>query len=504
MKHFIIPMMLMAAAALASCEKQNTLNEPEVQKATYTYTISATAPEMEDVNAAGTAQAPTKTDNDSEGHFSWSAGDAISVLFHNDEGTNKFFTLTTTGSGATATFSGPIDAGYKIGASDGDGSDKKIWVLFPASKSHTYTTGSAPQFFMNPETDFTAAGAHWSANLPMYDLLTAEGNIVFKNLCSGFVFTFTNINAAVNKVMLTVDNNAKTYKVSGLLPLVLDSGEYCIKPDWGDAGAARMISYIANVDAVNHKAVFYVPTRRATTYFQPVLDLVDYETGNTLSHLVAGTAKASPAKGKVQPISVDTDNTVGTPPSFTSKFGITWGSVSDSVAGNSASESDHNNMVSVFKAKADDSYVYVYFEMNIAGLLCDPSYSYANSIDMYLGNSESANSAWMWDSSTKYSIHPFTAWLTKSGVPAVNSWEGVYGGSADSGGKCERYGSKVIYEVRLKRSYDASMQITGTLNIGMVINYQKYSGGSLGSYYMYVPSNGNTMLQIDAPAYVAS
>lgn len=356
---------------------------------------------------------------------------------------------------------------------------------------------------MNPETDFTAEGAHWSANLPMYDLLSEEGDISFKNLCSGYVFTFTNINTSVNKVMLTVDNNANTYKVSGTLPLELDSGEYCIKPDWGDAGAARVISYIANVDAVNHKAVFYVPTRRNTPYFQPVVDLVDYETGNTISHLVASTVKTSPKKGKVQPILVNTNNSAGTPPSFTSKFGITWGSVPDSVAGNSASESNHNNLVRVLKAKADASYVYLYFEMNIAGLLRDPSYSYANSIDVYLGNSESASSSWMWNSSTKYSKSPFTAWLTKNGVPAVYSWETVYGGSADSGGKCERYGGIAIYEVRLTRAYDTCMQITGTMNIGMVINYQKYSGGSLGSYYMYVPSYGNTMLQIDAPAYVA-
>ena len=94
-------MMLMAAAALASCEKTN-LNEQKAQKESYVYTISAMAPDMVDANAP--AQAPTRTDYTDAGVFSWSAGDAISVLFHNNN-VNKFFTLTTTESGASVKFS---------------------------------------------------------------------------------------------------------------------------------------------------------------------------------------------------------------------------------------------------------------------------------------------------------------------------------------------------------------------------------------------------------------
>ncbi len=161
MKRFYIPFLLMAAAAVAAC--QNTLK--------------ASAPDAE-----------TKTDYSSTGEFSWSEGDAISVLFHNGD-KNKFFTLTTTGSGATADFSGTIDEGYIIGASDGTDTDKKIWALFPASDNHTYSVGSNPTFFIPSETDFTASGAHFSANLPLYAFSASDESVLsFAHLTGAFKF----------------------------------------------------------------------------------------------------------------------------------------------------------------------------------------------------------------------------------------------------------------------------------------------------------------------------
>lgn len=219
MKRYLIPMMLMAAAALASCEKQNNLNVSEVQNRTYVYTLTASAPEMVEESSAGPAAAPTRTDYSASGVFSWSEGDAISVLFHNGE-TNKFFTLTTAGSGATADFSGPIEAGYTIGASDGDESDKKIWALFPASENHSYTAGSNPTFYVQPGIDFTAT--HFSANIPMYDLVALEGTALsFKNLASTYKFIVKNIKDGVDKVSFRIHNQT-TYGLSGSWPVHTD------------------------------------------------------------------------------------------------------------------------------------------------------------------------------------------------------------------------------------------------------------------------------------------
>ena len=197
MKRFSLYMLIMAAAVVAACQVEpvdelssndpETPVVPEVQKGTYTYTINASIKEDE-----APAEVALKSDYDGDGHFSWSSGDAISVLFHNGDD-NKFFTLTTTGTGSSASFSGEIETGYTIGASDGDGSDKKIWALFPASANHSYTAGSNPSFYVQPSVDFSAT--HFSANIPMYALNEAEGNLSFTNLASTYKFIVTGINS---------------------------------------------------------------------------------------------------------------------------------------------------------------------------------------------------------------------------------------------------------------------------------------------------------------------
>ena len=146
MKRFYIPFLIMAAAAVAACQNKTAVEEPTSEQGSYVFTIKATSSDIE-----------TKTDYDTDGKFSWSSGDQISVLFHNGD-VNKFFTLTTKGSGASADFSGTIDEGYVIGASDGTDTDKKIWALFPASDSHTYNIeSSAPVFYVQPELDFSSS-----------------------------------------------------------------------------------------------------------------------------------------------------------------------------------------------------------------------------------------------------------------------------------------------------------------------------------------------------------
>ena len=114
MKRYALYMLLMAAAAVVACQKNSVIEEIAVEEqpatGTYVYTVNASIPE-------------TKSDYNGSGNFSWSADDAISVLFHNGDD-NQFFTLTrVSGTGNTATFSGSITGGYVIGASDGDDED---------------------------------------------------------------------------------------------------------------------------------------------------------------------------------------------------------------------------------------------------------------------------------------------------------------------------------------------------------------------------------------------
>ena len=117
MKQIHLSWLLVAAAVITACQKERVENEPVVEQTPYVYSVKATI----------SSDAETRTDYDADGKFSWTAGDQISVLFHDGE-IDRFFTLTADAAGATATFSGTIERGFIIGASDGNADDLKIWA----------------------------------------------------------------------------------------------------------------------------------------------------------------------------------------------------------------------------------------------------------------------------------------------------------------------------------------------------------------------------------------
>ena len=277
----------MAAAAVAACNVEVNIDEPA--DGSYIYTLSAFAPD-----------ASTKTNYDTEGHFSWSAGDAISVLFHKDS-ENKFFTLSSaTGNGV---FSGTIDEGYTIGASDGTESDKKIWALFPASDNHSYTEGGNPSFYAQPEVDFSTS--HFSANIPMYALNTDEGNLSFANLASTYKFILNGIKDGVSKVEFTVYNQ-ETYGLSGSWPI---HNEKYVNYGYADPASAKStLKYIANV--TNNTAVFYVSCRYYGK-FQPAITIKNCATNRTIKTFIADKYLEPNYKNKVWPVTLDVSEAKG-------------------------------------------------------------------------------------------------------------------------------------------------------------------------------------------------
>lgn len=279
-------MMLMAVAAIASCEKQPVaIEEPEAGNGTYVYTIKASVPE-------------TKSDYDANGHFTWSSGDAISVLFHNGD-VNKFFVLETTETGASVSFSGAVEDGYEIGASDGTSEDKKIWALFPASGSHEYTAGSNPTFYVRPSVDFTAT--YFSANIPMCALNAAEGDLSFENIASTYKFTVSGVKDGISKVRFTIYNQT-TYGLSGSWPISGTSDKY-INYNWASPGSANStLSYVGNV--VNNEAVFYVSCRYWGD-FQPSISVINEATGIAIKSFVAANPIQPTSKTTVKPITLD-------------------------------------------------------------------------------------------------------------------------------------------------------------------------------------------------------
>lgn len=295
MRKSYISILAMALCVFAACEKQTEVENIENtdvtennEGGTYTYTVKASASDV------------TKTDYDASGNFSWSAGDAISVLFHNGD-ENRFYTLTTaTGNGV---FSGEIDNGYTIGASDGSESDLKIWALFPASASHSYTAGENPSFYVQPEVDFTTS--HFSANIPMYALNTVEGDLAFTNLASTYKFTLNGIKDGVSKVEFTVYNQT-TYGLSGSWPI---HNEKYVNYGYAAPGSEKStLKYIGSV--INNKAVFYVSCRYWGT-FKPNITIKNCATDRIIKTFTAGQALTPTSKSTVKPVTLDVSEANG-------------------------------------------------------------------------------------------------------------------------------------------------------------------------------------------------
>ena len=346
MKRYFLIIMMMAAAVISSCTKQAfEENQPNVdsETTTYTYTVSANTTE-------------TKTDYDSEGKFEWSAGDAISVLFNNGTD-NKFFTLKLTeGAGTkTATFSGQIEAGYTIGASDATAGDSKIWALFPASENHVYTEGSNPTFYVQPFVDFSET--HFSANIPMYALNTEEGAFSFANLASTYKFTVNGIKDGVSKVKFQIYNQT-TSALSGTWPIHADK---YINYDYASPGSEKStLTYVSNV--TNNQAVFYVSCR-FWGKFQPVITVTNCDTDIDIKTFTATTAKTPNYLDHVWPITLDvSDGNYFTPAVTIDGNFADWEGVPEWESTRTSGST--NSRINNWKMQADEYNVYIYLNVN--------------------------------------------------------------------------------------------------------------------------------------------
>ena len=375
-RHFLL-MSVMAVAAISACTKQPIVDvqpyEPS-STSSYIYTVSAST-------------LGTKSDYDAGGHFTWSAGDAISVLFHNGT-TNKFFTLTTTGTGASATFSGTIDAGYEIGASDGTVGDQKIWALFPASDNHSYTAGEANpvSFYVQPSVDFSAT--YFSANVPMYALNDSEGSFTFTNLACTYKFTVKNIKAGVDKVQFQIHNKT-TYGLSGSWTIKLDGSTQFINYGYADPGSAKStLTYVS--DVTSNEAVFYVSCRWYGT-FEPEITVTNCATGVPIKTFTATKEITPNSFTNVQPIALDVSEANGgdyfTPAVVINGDFSDWSALPD-IKGD-LSGGGSNDKIALWKTTADARYIYVYLKQ-YTSTINNGSYVYVG-FDTGAGGTDVAN-----------------------------------------------------------------------------------------------------------------
>ena len=440
----------MAAAAVAACENKAVVEEPA--QGSYVFTLKATSPDLD-----------TKTDYTSTGKFSWSAGDQISVLFHNGD-ENKFFTLTnTSGAGASADFSGTIDEGYEIGASDGTDSDKKIWALYPASDKHSFTVGSYPKIYIPSEIDFTASGAHYSANMPMYAQVATDDEVfAFKHLAAAFKFTFTDV--SVNKVKFVIEN-LKTYQFSDLIPIALNGDELFMDSGYADVGSKKgSLTMTANV--VDGDVSFYVPVRYWGNY-QPKISLYDANDDGLIYTNTAAAAKYLTALGEIKPITISVNGAVIIPWSYDSAFDVDW------TASNVVSAAGAPGINSI-KAIADATNLYVLIEIKKDALTLNPEHTKDNSVNIHC------------DTNSRY-----FGYLAENGIPQLNDFSGYVKGQTVSEHKGVLYYEwKIDRATAAQKTELAPMGVTGTISLRFCIYPKNSNAGSDWNTYMYAPADG--------------
>ena len=477
-------------ATACSVVPEIEVNEPD--SPTYTFTLNATM----DSELTKTAYENDKT-------FSWSAGDQISVLFHNGD-VNKFFTLTnTTGAGTSATFSGEIESGYAIGASD-DASKK--YALFPAG-SHSYTAGNLPVFNIPASTDFTAS--HFSANIPMAANGDGENSFVFKHMAGVYKVTFTGIDESVTKVRLAVTNQLN-YQISGDFQLKASyDAQHLFR--WSQNGTSnidkRSLAYIENV--VDNKAVFYIPYSHDTygeySDFVPTFVLTNATNGNTLitasakdkaSFIGSSFERKSDYNRMVVMPSIPAPG-LGTPPGWRSNHGINWDLVDTSVGGRT---SENLAGINTMKVTADSRNIYILLDIKSSYLVDNAEYDYSNYITIYAGDgSDTGKEEWMW--TTKRQNY-FTGWM-KTANNAVFSK--VDGSIIDAIANID--GEHAYYEIAIARTGNSALLGTTTY-IGCVFNKCYYDEGEVhndpsqgNTWVGYAPTPWTPMFEVSLPTY---
>lgn len=474
---------LLAAAAVAgSCskalEQELTVDDP-AEETEYVFTLEASSED----DLTRTSYANDKT-------FSWNAGDAISVLFHKGS-TNKFFTLTTSGTGKSVTFSGVIDGGYTIGASDK--SSKKV-ALFPAA-DHSYTPGNEPVFNIPRVTDFSST--HFSANIPMAAVGDGNNQFTFKHIAGCYKVVYKDIDASVKKVMLSVTNQ-NNYAISGDFQLTTsDAALYRWSETWSSDADRKSLVYIENV--VDGKATFYIPYSHNKESFRPTFVLTNADNGNCLKTSVAktnlsGTYKADYGHLVVLPeISAPGKGTTN----WVSNHGINWDLVETVVPGR---VSDSNGGINEMKVTADSGNLYLLLSIKSSYLLNNASYDYSNFGKLYIsdGSSTGSWSDWMWPLS--HWQDEITGWLKTGNALSFTSVSGV---TLDSAAHIN--GDTCYYEIAVPRAFVSTLRGTSA-DIGYTFDKSYSSGGSTGGDttprgYAPATGSGKSLFHITLPTF---
>ena len=424
--------------------------------------------------------ADTKTAYEGDVTFSWTSGDAISVYCTDASvpANTGFYTFTTEGSGASATFTGSIPGTAEIGDV----------ALFPASASHAYADG-VYKFNVDADKSFIS---HDSADIPMYGANDGAGNFAFTHLAGAFKLNVGNIPAGVTAVKVSF--TAASSKMSGQFDIT-GSGPYT----WGTAaGADAAARTISRECAVSENAcTVYFPYTTGTVWGSSTITVKDYSAGTEGSTLFTNNAVGA------FPVTRKKVTRLGTLScEYRSAYGIDWSGVSASAV----DAGDTYPALKTLKATMDADYFYIYLEARTTEMVLD--HAHDHTINIYLGSASGSSSYWGSDvySALKAYIDSSNkdtnGWASSDGVPAF---------SLSSNRSFDSHVSTVqdlaYYELRIPRDpekYAALAQTSEDIKLGVVLDDVYYDSGykNLNSYTPYgiIPARGSSMYVV--PQYV--
>lgn len=468
---------LSCAKEVESPQAEKPAKEEQVDTPVSYHSVTLSATKADDDDETKSAYGEDK-------YFTWSDGDQISVLFHNGA-THKFYTFTIASGGSkSGTFTcDSVEDGYEIGSSSG-----VKWALYPASTEHVFG-GSSVSFYVPAVTDQTS---HESANIPMAYKGTDGDNLTFHHIAGCYKFTFTGLDVSTARLII---RTKATHQLSGLFPLTVngsDDTDIYWEAVWAEDGSGEQTYSVVKNVAGDGSVTFYIPCGEVgETEFQPIVILKDEATGNMLLRSEAKVAFASDALKPLRSRMVVLPSVAapGSGVPLLSKFGIDWSSVSEAA--------DAYKGITVKGYSPDSDYLYLYLEVDHSSLDTEPSYGFANQLNLFLGNEGSSSTDWKWSvAPNTYSWDGTAAWLTKAGVVGYKNrvadlvLDYNYNGCT----------SKNAYELKLARYPIGDYSFlygSHTAHVGAVVFKSLRDGGGDWNTYNYSPKK--SMLEVNLP-----
>ena len=250
-KQIVLIAAAFAALFAVSCTKETPVENAPVQGGMKEVTITASV-DQESKTAYGT-----------NGAFSWTKGDQISVLCSDE----LVHTFTATSAGASTTFTGYLPEGVTLGDQ----------AFFPANDNHAENS-----FYL------AATSEALDASLPMVGTKSEGNSYQFAHCSGGFQFTFKNI--PENVTVLGAEFVTSDLKISGTYEIWTANEKYV----YGVYAAANDAEkqYARKVRVANGEAKVYLPYGTGGDLWgDTTLKLVGYDAQGNATELLTKDMK---------------------------------------------------------------------------------------------------------------------------------------------------------------------------------------------------------------------